>query len=105
MPSLATSSYCCYYHPRPDAPAESGVLPSIRLQATDADAAARLAYATLNLPIDRVERIEPVLDRRAANAGQPPTDDALRNLLVRRSLAQDPRRFTGEPITGFGALA
>lgn len=51
-------------------------------------------------------RFWPVIaDRRAANDGQPPTDDAQRNLLVRRSLAQNPRRFTGEPITGFGALA
>lgn len=46
-----------------------------------------------------------IIDRRAANDGQPPTDDALRNLLVRRGLAQSPRRFSGEPITGFGALA
>lgn len=56
--STPDRSYCCYYHPRPDAPAESGVLPSIRLKAVDADSAARLAYATLGLPIDRVERLE-----------------------------------------------
>lgn len=54
--------------------------------------------------VDR--RFWPVIaDRRAANDGQPPTDDALRNLLVRRGLAQSPRRFSGDPITGFGALA
>ncbi|MGV8823991.1 hypothetical protein [Methylibium petroleiphilum] len=102
-PSLR--SYVCHYHPNPMAPAETGVLPSIRLKAADADAAARLAFATLGMPIDRVERIEPAIDRRAANDGQSPAEDSQRNLLVRRGLAQSPRRFSGEPITGFGALS
>jgi len=58
------------------------------------------------IPAESDRRFWPVIaDRRAANDGQPPTDDALRNLLVRRGLAQSPRRFSGGPITGFGALA
>jgi len=56
---MATRSYRCYYHPRPDEPAESGVLPSVQLQASSAEEAARLAFITLGKPVDRVERIEP----------------------------------------------
>lgn len=46
-------------------------------------------------------------ERRAANDGQAQTTapSELLNLLVRRAIAQSPRRFTGEPITGFGELA
>lgn len=50
-------------------------------------------------------RFWPVItERRAANADRQ-LDDATGNLLVRRGLAQSPRRFSGDPITGFGALA
>lgn len=94
MQNLTTRSYCCYYHPRADAPAESGVLPSIRLQAADADAAARLAYATLNLPIDRVERIDPPMDRRAANDGRQ-VDEDTRALLDRAHELASAARFEG----------
>lgn len=51
-------SYRCYYHPRPDAPAETGVLPYIQLKAEAADEAAALAFATTGKPISHVERLE-----------------------------------------------
>jgi hypothetical protein len=59
-------SYRCYYHPRPDAPAESGVLPFIQVKAGSADEAMRRAHAVLDLPIDRAERIEPTAEVLAA---------------------------------------
>lgn len=52
------SSYRCYYHPRPDAPAESGVLPFVQLKAADGEQAARFAHHVTDRPIDSVERIE-----------------------------------------------
>lgn len=56
-------SYRCSYHPLdrngwPHA-SETGLLPSVRLQAADAEAAQRLAFATVGCPIVDVERIEP----------------------------------------------
>ena len=59
-------SYRCHYHPRPDTPAESGVLPHIQVRATSAEDAATRAYAVLGKPIDRVERIEPTAEVLAA---------------------------------------
>lgn len=64
--SSVSRSYRCYYHPRPDAPAESGVLPFLQLKAADADHAMRSAHAVLGLPIDRAERIEPSAEIVAA---------------------------------------
>jgi len=60
MDILPNRSYRCYYHPRPDAPAETGVLPFVQLQAAGAEAAQRLAFATTGRPIDSVERIDVV---------------------------------------------
>jgi hypothetical protein len=51
-------SYRCYYHPRPDAPAESGVLPWLQLKAANAADAFTKAHHTTGKTIDRVERIE-----------------------------------------------
>lgn len=34
-----------------------------------------------------------------------PLDDAIRNALARHAMKVAPRRFTGEPMTGFGGLA
>lgn len=59
MQSNSTRSYRCYYHPRPDQPAESGVLPFVQVKAPSADHAMRSAHAVLGLTIDRAERIEP----------------------------------------------
>lgn len=84
----STRSYRCYYYPRPDEPSESGVLPYLQVRAADAEQAAQLAYATMGKPIARCERIEPL-------------EDTL-ELAATKAL---PRRFTGEPITGFGAPA
>jgi hypothetical protein len=56
-------SYRCYYHPRPDAPAESGVLPHIQVLASSAEDAARRANAVLGKPVDHVERLEPAKQR------------------------------------------
>jgi hypothetical protein len=50
--------YRCYYHPRPDHLAETGVLPFVQLRAGGADVAAQLAFAVTGKPIDRVERLE-----------------------------------------------
>lgn len=59
MQVMGSRSYRCYYHPRPDAPAESGVLPFVQVKASGADQAMRSAHALLGLPIERAERIEP----------------------------------------------
>jgi hypothetical protein len=61
MQLRSTHSYRCYYHPRTDTVADAGVLPSIRLRATDAEHAMRVAHAVLGHPIDSVERVEPTL--------------------------------------------
>ncbi|MDG2617725.1 hypothetical protein P7L53_15905 [Thermoleptolyngbya sichuanensis XZ-Cy5] len=58
-PANPSRSYRCYYHPLPDAPAESGVLPYIQVLAASAEDAARRAHAVLGKPVDRVERLEP----------------------------------------------
>lgn len=94
----AARSYRCYYHPRPDTPAESGVLPSIQLQADNADSAARMAYVTLGRPIDRVERIEP-----AAWAFAPLTEAQQRERDAMEQAAQA-GTLRGLP-SAFGALA
>ncbi len=56
-------SYRCSYHPKDingyPVAADTGVLPSIRVQAADAESAARLAYATTGCVIALAERIEP----------------------------------------------
>ena len=57
--STSSRSYRCYYHPRPDEPAESGVLPFIQVQAANAEQAAKLAFTAVGKTIDRVERLEP----------------------------------------------
>lgn len=58
-------------------------------------------------PFDQHDRrfFPVIVERRAANDGKAQAPSELLNLLVRRALAQSPRRFSGEPITGFGALA
>lgn len=62
-PAHPGRSYRCSYHPKDTngfpVAAESGVLPSIRLQAANAEEAARLAYATTGCVIALAERIEP----------------------------------------------
>lgn len=57
-----TRSYRCNYHPKdlnghPTA-SDSGVLPSIRLKAANAEAAARLAFITTGCVVSNVERVE-----------------------------------------------
>lgn len=60
--TLPARSYRATYHPKDinghPVPSESGVLPSIRLQATSAEAAALLAGAFTGCVIANVERIE-----------------------------------------------
>lgn len=60
----ATRSYRCSYHPKDlsgnPVAADSGVLPSIRVQAANAEQAALLAHATTGCVIALAERIEPV---------------------------------------------
>lgn len=55
-------SYRCYYHPKDSQgvpqPCESGALPSIRLQAPNANAAELLAAASVHGVVAAVERIE-----------------------------------------------
>lgn len=58
----AARSYRCSYHPKdlnghPTA-ADSGVLPSIRLKAANAEQAARLAFITTGCVVSNVERVE-----------------------------------------------
>jgi hypothetical protein len=99
-PAAATGSthapaqrhYRAYYTPldrdRFPVPCDTGVLPYVQVLATDAEHAQRAAHAVTGCPIANVERLEavaPLLDSAAARA--------------------DRRRFTGDPITGFGALA
>ncbi|WP_140637227.1 hypothetical protein [Methylibium rhizosphaerae] len=66
MQSNSTRSYRCYYHPRADQLAESGVLPFVQVKAASADLAMRSAHAVLGLTIDRAERIEPTPEVLAA---------------------------------------
>lgn len=66
MQSNSTRSYRCYYHPRADQPAETGVLPFVQVKAASADHAMRSAHAVLGLTIDRAERIEPTPEVLAA---------------------------------------
>lgn len=57
-----TRSYRCYYHPKDSQgipqPCESGALPSIRLQAPNANAAELLAAASVHGVVAAVERID-----------------------------------------------
>ena len=57
------SSYCCHYTPLDrdgyPVPSDSGVQPSLRVQARSAEEARRLAFATVRCPIGEVERLEP----------------------------------------------
>lgn len=59
----AGRSYRCTYHPKDTngfpVAAETGVLPSIRVQAANAEQAALLAHATTGCVIALTERIEP----------------------------------------------
>lgn len=63
-PAHTGRSYRCSYHPKDmnghPVAAESGVLPSIRVQADTAEQAALLAHATLGCVISNAERIEPM---------------------------------------------
>lgn len=91
----STRSYRCHYNPKDrdgwPVACESGVLPFVQVQATDAEHAQRVAYAVTQCPISGVERQEPA-----------DTHDELLDVAARKAL---PRRFTGEPITAFGAFA
>lgn len=58
----AARSYRCSYYPKdlnghPTA-ADTGVLPSIRLQAVNAEQAAQLAFITTGCVVSNVERVE-----------------------------------------------
>ena len=61
---MVTRSYRCHYTPLDrdgfPAPSETGVLPFVQVQATDAEAAQRIAYALKCCPIANVERLEEV---------------------------------------------
>jgi len=63
LTSTAHRSYRCHYTPKDrdgwPVPCETGVLPFVQVQATDAEAAQRAAYALTGCSIDTVERIEP----------------------------------------------
>lgn len=106
----APRSYRCHYHPRPDEPTESGVLPYLQVQAADAEKAAQMAFATVGKPIARVERIEATqaLEPFDANTDRlpwplPPAPAALH----RAAAKADERRFLAEPHepSAFGVLA
>lgn len=59
----APRSYRCHYTPKDrdgwPVPSDTGVLPFVQVQATDAEAAQRAAYALTGCSINSVERIEP----------------------------------------------
>lgn len=61
--TAAVRSYRCTYHPKDTngfpVAAETGVLPSIRIRAANAEQAALLAHATTGCVIALTERIEP----------------------------------------------
>lgn len=86
-----TRSYRCHYHPKDrdswPVPCETGVLPFVQVKAANAEAAQRQAHIVTGCPISNVERLE------------------VDELLERVANKASPRRFTGEPITAFGALA
>lgn len=56
-------SYRCHYTPKDrdgwPLPCESGVLPFVQVQATDAEAAQRAAFALTGCSIAEVQRLEP----------------------------------------------
>lgn len=75
MASTALRSYRCHYTPKDrngfPVPSDTGVLPFVQVQAANAEAAQRAAFARTNCPIASVERIEPReprSDRHAALA-------------------------------------
>jgi hypothetical protein len=57
-------SYRCSYYPKDSngwlVPCDSGVLPTVQVQAVNAEAARQLAYATTGCPVGDVLRIEPI---------------------------------------------
>jgi hypothetical protein len=91
----ATRSHRCHYNPKDrdgwPVACESGVLPFVQVQATDAEHAQRVAHAVTQCPIASVERLEP--------------NDVFGELLDTAASKALPRRFTGEPVTAFGAFA
>lgn len=62
LPHPARRSYRCAYTPldrnRVPLVNDTGVLPTLQVQARNAEDAQRLAYATLGCPIVMVERLE-----------------------------------------------
>jgi len=63
MESTANRSYRCHYTPKDrngwPVPSDTGVLPYVQVQSSDAEAAQRAAYALTGCSICSVERIEP----------------------------------------------
>lgn len=92
MSTTQNRSYRCHFTPKDrdgwPVPCETGVLPFVDVKATDAEAAQRLAHKRTGCSISETQRIEPSAD-----------------LLDKAAKKANPRRFTGAPITGFGALA
>lgn len=64
LPEQGKRSYRCTYHPKDKFGqvilSDTGALPSIQLQATSANQAEMLAWATLGCPIASVERLDEV---------------------------------------------
>lgn len=93
MPTTQNRSYRCTYTPKDrdgwPVACETGVLPFIDLKAPDAEAAQRAAHKRTGCSITEVQRIELTTEQVLAAAER----------------KANPRRFTGAPITGFGALA
>lgn len=62
LPTPATRSYRCAYTPldryRVPLVNDTGVLPTLQVQARNAEDAQRLAFATIGCPIVMVERLE-----------------------------------------------
>jgi hypothetical protein len=62
MQNAPTRSYRCSYHPKDKfgyvVLSDTGALPSIRLQAENANQAEMLAWATVGCPIASVERLD-----------------------------------------------
>ena len=58
----STRSYRCSYSPLDrdgfPVPTDTGVLPFVQVQATDAEQAQRIAHAMTNAPIAEVQRLE-----------------------------------------------
>ena len=84
-------SYRCTFTPvdRFGAPisTESGVLPWLQLQASNAEQAARLAHASVGAPIVQVERIDPVTFSPATQADLAALDRALARDQAEHALA------------------